>query len=63
MNAKDVIQECRKLQTEIYGFSGGAEQAKFVSQAMLIAAVDNLTSQVRALKEDMIETYKEEQNQ
>ena len=49
MRGEDIIKECTKLQIEAFAFTG-SKQANHAFQALLIAAIDNLTSEVRDLK-------------
>lgn len=69
MRGEDIIKECTELQIEAFAFTG-SNQAKHAFQALLIAAIDNLTSEVRDLKNcltvpDYVEldlTNRQEQN-
>jgi hypothetical protein len=49
LRGEDIIKECTELQIEAFAFTGST-QANHAFQALLIAAIDNLTSEVRDLK-------------
>jgi hypothetical protein len=49
LKGEDIIKECTELQIEAFA-STGSTQANLAFQALLIAAIDNLTSEVRDLK-------------
>ena len=49
MRGEDIIKECTELQIEAFDFTG-SDQANRAFKALLIAAIDNLTSEVRDLK-------------
>lgn len=55
MRGEDVIQECRELHEKMFKYPSSNSQTDCYI-ALLIAAVDSLTSEVGTLKEYMIET-------
>jgi hypothetical protein len=62
IRGEDVIYKCRALHEKMFKYPS-SNSLSDCYMIMLITSVDSLTSEVRALKEDMIETYRDEQNQ